>query len=307
MKITRLLATALLCVAIPTASSAQENLKQAIENFINSKELDGNLKKQNSMENSDNNGVKTMSYCNEYSFNMPKSKRKELDKVLAAFKKDIGEAYNVQSRDAGISKSVLSNIAYGEKLDKSISYGSYKDRNYRLMFVRDTQDSLRRYAYAIVWAETANGDSLRGTITEIYGRDPQKANTVTVLTPYSSGLRHVTMINSDGTITVKDTDTGKEYKIESDMPANNKIETGMDFIKRFTSLRSTLLSRELIGQRTVQASLINKIVELCREHGKLLNEDERTICMKSLKDMASGRNDPYEKDLLKLAMLSLDK
>ena len=175
------------------------------------------------------------------------------------------------------------------------------------MFGRDTQDSLRRYAYAIVWAETANGDSLRGNITEIYGRDPQKANTVTVLTPYSSGLRHVTMINSDGTITVKDTDTGKEYKIESDMPANNKIETGMDFIKRFSSLRSTLLSPELIGQRTVQSSLINKIVELCREHGKLLNKEERIVCMKSLKDMVAERNDPYERDLLKLAMFSLNK
>lgn len=298
---------ALFCTAIPTTTEAQINLRGAIINFTSNKDLAPYIKASNSMENTEKNGVKTKSFYNEYSFDMPKSKRKELDKVLTAFNQDIGQAYNVQSRDAGISKSVLSKIAYGENLDKTVSFGSYKDRNYRLMFVRDTQDSLRRYAYAIVWAETANGDSLRGTITEIYGRDPQKANTVTVLTPYSSGLRHVTMINSDGTITVKDTDTGKEYKIESDMPANNKIETGMDFIKRFSSLRSTLLSPELIGQQTVQASLINKIVELCREHGKLLNEDERTICQKSLKDMASGRNDPYEKDLLKLAMLSLDK
>lgn len=301
------MAAALLFAAMPVTTEAQINLKGAIISFTGNKDLAPYIKASNSMENSENNGVKTQSYYNEYSFNMPKSKRKELDKVLTAFDRDKYEAYKVQSRDAGISKSVLSNIAYGENLDKSISYGSYKDRNYRLMFVRDTQDSLRRYAYAIVWAETANGDSLRGNITEIYGRDPQKANTVTVLTPYSSGLRHVTMINSDGTITVKDTDTGKEYKIESDMPTNNKIETGMDFIKRFSSLRSTLLSPELIGQRTVQASLINKIVELCREHGKLLNKEERIVCMKSLKDMVAARNDPYERDLLKLAMFSLNK
>lgn len=307
MKTIRLLAAALLFAAMPATTEAQINLKGAIISFANDKDLAPYIKKSESLENSENNGVKTKSYYNEYSFNMPKSKRKELDKVLAAFDSDKNEAYKVLSRDAGKSNSVLSRVAYGEKLDKSVSFGSYKDRNYRLMFVRDHNDSLRRYAYAIAWAETAKGDSLRGVITEIYGRDPQKANSVTMLTPFSSGLRHISVINSDGTITVKDTDTGKEYKIESDMTANNKIETGMDFIKRFTSLRSTLLSPELIGQTTVQATLINKIVELCREHGNRLNKEERQICIKSLKDMAAGWNDPYEQDLLRLAVSSLEK
>ena len=307
MKTIRLMAAALLFAAVPATTEAQIVLKHAITTFVNDKDLAPYIHASNSMENTEKNGVKTKSFYNEYSFDMPKSKRKELDKVLEAFKKDIGQAYKVQSRDAGISKSVLSKIAYGENLDKTVSFGSYKDRNYRLMFVRDHNDSLRRYAYAIVWAETANGDSLRGSITEIYGRDPQKDNSVTVIRPFSSGMRRITTINADGAITVKDTETGKEYKFESDIPENNKIETGMDFIKRFTSLRTTYISPELSGQKVVKATLANKIVELCREHGKLLNKEERSVCIKALQELRSRTLDNYEKDLFVLAISSLSK
>ena len=109
------MAAALLFAAMPATTEAQINLKGAIISFTSNKDLAPYIKASNSMENSENNGVKTKSYYNEYSFNMPKSKRKELDKVLTAFDRDKYEAYKVQSRDAGISKSGLANIAYGEK------------------------------------------------------------------------------------------------------------------------------------------------------------------------------------------------
>ena len=104
-----------------------------------------------------------------------------------------------------------------------------------------------------------------------------------------------------------DTETGKEYKFESDISENNKIETGMDFIKRFTSLRTTYISPELSGQKVVKATLANKIVELCREHGKLLNKEERSVCIKALQELRSRTLDNYEKDLFVLAISSLSK
>ncbi len=301
------MATALLCAAMPTAMSAQENLKRAIDSFVNSKELDGYIKKSNSLENYDNDGVKTMSYYNSYKFDMPKSKRKELDKVLDAFDKDKDQAYKVQTKDAGMDGSVLANVAYGEKLDKSISFGTFKERNYRLMFVRDPKDSLRRYAYAIAWAEPEYDDNMYGTITEIYSPDPQLRGTASQGGQQQEGMRRYMTLEPDGSISV--TDRNDDLILETSIPSESNIESSTDFIKRFTTLRTTYLSPNLSGQNqnVIKTALINKIVELCREHGKLLNDTERATCAKAMKYMESATNDPYDIDLLKLARTCLAK
>lgn len=307
MKTIRLLAAALLCAAMPSAMNAQENLKQAIENFINNKELDGHLKKSNSLENYDNDGVKTMSYYNYYSFDIPKSKHKELDKVLDAFKKDVGEAYKVQTKDAGMDASILSNVAYGENLDKSITFGTHEEKNYRLMFVRDRQDSLRRYVYAITWAEPEYDDNVYGSITEIYSPDPQLQGIASQDSQQQEGMTRYMTLEPDGSISV--TDRNEDLVLETSIPAESDIQNSTDFIKRFTTLRTTYLSPKLSGQNenVIKTALINKIVELCSKHGKLLNNTERETCTKALKYMLSSTNDPYDRDLLKLAMSSLDK
>ena len=179
MRTMRLLAITLLCATMPLASSAQENLKSAIQRFIADKQLVSYIKTSVSTESCEHEGVKKTSYYKCYAFELPAMKRKELDKMLEAFNKDTGVAYKVQCRDAGMDDNILSKVSYGEKLDKSWTFGSYKDRNYRLMFVRDGQDSLRRYFYAIWWTATKKEGKLSGQVVEIYSPDPQKRKTDT--------------------------------------------------------------------------------------------------------------------------------
>lgn len=294
MRTMRLLAITLLCATMPLTSRAQENLKSAIQRFIADKQLISYIKTSVSTESCEHEGVKKTSYCKCYAFELPAMKRKELDKMLEAFNKDTGVAYKVQCRDAGMDDNILSKVSYGEKLDKSWTFGSYKDRNYRLMFVRDGQDSLRRYFYAIWWTATKKEGKLSGQVVEIYSPDPQKRKTDT--DDVAEAVRKALKI---GDVTgSKVVFSGKGY--------DGTIKNSSDFFKRFSALRSAFLNPKVSKIGGVKPALASKLVDMCREHGKLLSKEERVTCIKGIKTLYGSANDPYDCELLKLAISSLD-
>ena len=69
MKAIRLLATTLLCAATTVAVNAQENLKKAIDSFINDKSLSEYFHRSNYLENTGPEN-KVSSFCDQYVFAM---------------------------------------------------------------------------------------------------------------------------------------------------------------------------------------------------------------------------------------------
>ena len=121
MNTVKFVAISMLCAVMPVASSAQENLKHAINDFVSDKGLTQYIKSSYDMENAENNGGNIVSYFKRYVFELPNGKRKKLDKVLEGFEKDTNVAYQVKKKDAGVYEGAFPRIGYGEKLDKSVS------------------------------------------------------------------------------------------------------------------------------------------------------------------------------------------
>lgn len=314
MKAIRLLITTLLCTAMPVAMSAQENLKKAIDNFVNSKDLGGHMQTSNYLENTGTEH-KVSSFYDQYIFELPMSKKKELNPVLDAFNKDKSTAYNVYSRDAGISDDAFTTIAYGGKLDKTVAFGTHKERNYRVMLVQDRQDSLRRYCYGIVWYEDKKNDKFCGSINIVYGLNPQKTKkkTTTYYGDFSTleslgGLEQLKELDKLKDLgKLSELGNGTYVIMNSDTSDSIQIKTSSDFLKRFGTLRSTFMKSRSYRQIDIRAVLANKIQELCRTNGKLLNSDERQLCINSLKEMQKNESDSYVKGILDLAQSSLKK
>ncbi len=314
MKAIRLLITTLLCTSMPAAMSAQENLKKAIDNFVGNKDLVEYIHTSNFMENSGPEN-KVSSFCDQYVFELPMNKKKVLDPVLAAFNKDKGAAYKIHSRDANISDDVMVTVAYGEKLDKTFAFGTHKERNYRVMLVQDRQDSLRRYCYGIVWYEDKDNDKFCGSINVVYGLNPQKVRRST----YYGDLSSLGNLDLSGLEQLKELDKLKDLDklselgngtyviMNGDTLEINEIKTSTGFLRRFGSLRAAF-KKSLSNHKTeIRTVLTNKILELCRSHGKLLNNEERKLCTDSMRELQKMEFDAYIRGLLDVAMSSLKK
>lgn len=300
MKAIRLLALTILLAATPAALSAQENLKKAFDDFIGDKDLVEYIRTSSFSENK-GNGNKPTSFYYEYDFTMPIAKRKSLNPVIAAFRKDMGAGYNVYTKDANLNSNTLVNIAYGNDLQKRVSFGTHIERNYMVMLVRDTQDSLKRYVYAIVWYVNNGDDTFRGSLHKIYGFDPQKMENTTKIS------NKLVQLNNDGSIYISDPSTGKSTMLSTNMGADKGINNGLDFLGRFGTLRATFLNPDLTANNTVRTVLANKIVELCHDYGNLLSANERGICIKGITEMQKECDDKYISGLFDIAISKLKK
>lgn len=314
MKAIRLLITTLLCTSMPAAMSAQENLKKAIENFVGNKDLVEYIHTSNFMENSGPEN-KVSSFCDQYVFELPMNKKKAFAPIISAFNKDKNTAYNVYSRDAGINDETFVTIAYGQKLDKTMEFGAHKERNYRVMLVQDRQDSLRRYCYGIVWNEYKKDNKFCGSISIIYGLNPQKVRRST----YYGDLSSLGNLDLSGLEQLKELDKLKDLDklselgngtyvvMNGDTLESNEIKTSTDFLRRFGSLRAAF-KKSLSNHKTeIRTVLTNKILELCRSHAKLLNNEERKLCTDSMRELQKMESDAYIRGLLDVAMSSLKR
>lgn len=160
-------------LASPLAMQAQENLKRAIDEFTTDKSIAGNIKNDVYTESDDSgNGVESFFYSS--AFELPSDMGDKLEAVKEAFNKDIRSAYFVQTDIAGTGSSQSLSIPYGKNLDRTVRYGRQSGTNYMIMLVRDSSDSLKRYAYAIEWRTDASNNKLCGSIDRFYGKDPDK-------------------------------------------------------------------------------------------------------------------------------------
>ena len=147
-------------------------------------------------------------------------------------------------------------------------------------------------------------------------RSLPKTITKTTTTVNSDDTNTSITVNSDGTIIRYDRNTGNSivYRPQDNKKASSiavPIKNSGDFIQRFNDLRTEYIQVvQFAGkEQTFFANRImppvNKMLQLCREHGKLLKSNERNSCMGILDDMKQSARDKGIREMLNLAQTYL--
>lgn len=312
MKTFKYLATTATCILMSLGIHAQKNINNAIDDFVNNKNYEEYIKKEVTMEQ---NSPTDKSFCYTYTFELPANKSKALNKIYEAFDKDASNAYNLAKRSSGISNEELLRISYGRDLDKSIALGTHIDRNYEIMLFRDSNDSLYRYVYAIVWKEKVKEDKVWGIIYKVYGKDPKKVNSTFTRTIIKSNGEIITINNKNGQIITHQSEPlSSDNNVYTNNPnviirtGDTPIKTNMDFLRRFGNLRVAYYAIQDEGganKLTICTGIVNKILELCKSSGNLLSESEKAVCIDSMREIQKHCKDNYLKALLNEAINEL--
>ena len=244
---------------------------------------------------------------------------------MDTFNDEQTNAYSVNKRMAGYDGSA-SKIGYGKNSEKSIVFMKYSDRNYFVLYFKDPADSKRRTCYALAWYEgkkdKKNKEMWYVDIIHVYSLNPEyvrslpKTTTKTTTTVNSDDTNTSITVNSDGTIIRYDRNTGNSivYRPQDNKKASSidvPIKNSGDFIQRFNDLRTEYIQMvQFAGKdQTFFANRImppvNKMLQLCREHSKLLKSNERNSCMGILDDMKQSARDKGIREMLNLAQTYL--
>ena len=277
MNIKHLTATAALSIITIGNLYAQQNITNAIDNFIGNNTIKEYIKTNIDIEKYENSSMSS-TFCKSYLFDMPEKNTKLIEDIRNAFIADTDSAYSVLIKEANSNDKKEMNIAYGKDLENRVRFGTHSDRNYMIMLFRDKADTLSRYCYALTWYK--NEAKLCGSIYIIYGKDPKLVKTKT--------------LNS------------LNFNIKSSL-----IKNDIDFLEQFGSLRVAFMkyrydinSEEGLYKMT---AIINKIVKMVKTNKHLLNKDERTNVCIELASMQRQLSDKYLKGLLREAMTNLQK
>ena len=246
--------------------------------------------------------------------------------LMDTFNDEQTNAYSVNKRMAGYDGSA-SRIGYGKNSEKSIVFMKYSDRNYFVLYFKDPADSKRRTCYALAWYESKKDKKKKEMwcvdIIHVYSLNPEyvrslpKTITKTTTTVNSDDTNTSITVNSDGTIIRYDRNTGNSivYRPQDNKKASSidvPIKNSGDFIQRFNDLRTEYIQVvQFAGKnQTFFANRImppvNKLLQLCREHGNLLLHNERLSCVGILDDMKQSARDNGIREMLNLAQKYLN-
>lgn len=294
------------------ASVVEQFKKGAVEEISTSKETD-----------TDTDGKQCVYERNIFLVAKNSGKFKQL---MDTFNDEQTNAYSVNKRMAGYDGSA-SKIGYGKNSEKTIVFMKYSDRNYFVLYFKDPADSKRRTCYALAWYEgkkdKKNKEMWYVDIIHVYSLNPEyvrslpKTITKTTTTVNSDDTNTSITVNSDGTIIRYDRNTGNSivYRPQDNKKASSidvPIKNCGDFIQRFNDLRTEYIQMvQFAGKnQTFFANRImppvNKMLQLCREHGNLLLHNERLSCVGILDDMKQSARDNGIREMLNLAQKYLN-
>ena len=241
-----------------------------------------------------------------FEFAVPRKKQKMVDTFHKALLSNSRLAYISFTKKAGSASIETNRVGYGNNNSTTYEFGTHKDRNYNLQYLRDRKDSTRRYVYALVWYP-GKDDMVLGSVYKFYSKNPQaykvslsyKMNAV-------QGLDSLVYLGN-----VKyNRNLARSYDLEMTPPKD-----AAEFMVQLNTLRAAFKNARdqyaylgnQVTRRTLQTGVANKIVKLCKGYGKLLNADEKKFCATSLNKMKKDTDDDYLQSLLELTANSLRK
>ena len=241
-----------------------------------------------------------------FEFAVPRKKQKMVDTFHKALLSNSRLAYISFTKKAGSASIETNRVGYGNNNSTTYEFGTHKDRNYNLQYIRNCKDSTMRYVYALVWYP-GKDDMVLGSVYKFYSKDPQaykvslsyKMNAV-------QGLDSLVYLGN-----VKyNRNLARSYDLEMTPPKD-----AAEFMVQLNTLRAAFKNAndqypylgDQVTRRTLQTGVANKIVKLCKGYGKLLNADEKKFCATSLNKMKKDTDDEYLQSLLELTANSLRK
>uniref|UniRef100_UPI00402644A0 hypothetical protein n=1 Tax=Segatella hominis TaxID=2518605 RepID=UPI00402644A0 len=241
-----------------------------------------------------------------FEFAVPGKKQKMVDTFHKALLGNSRLAYISFTKKAGSASIETNRVGYGNNNSMTYEFGTHKDRNYNLQYIRDRKDSTMRYVYALVWYQGMDR-SVKGSVYKFYSKDPQ-----TYKKPLSYKMNAVQGLDSLvslGNIRYNK-NLVRSYDLEMTPPKD-----AAEFIMQLNTLRAAFKNARdqypylgnQVTRRTLQTGIANKIVKLCKGYGKLLNADEKKFCATSLNKMKKDTDDEYLQSLLELTANSLRK
>lgn len=274
-------------------ASAQSNIEKVFKIVLNNPSTEV-LSSSNYNVVCADSGV---SYCKFTEFTVPAKKKKlfaQIEKELLLAKSD---AYNVFIKKPG-SSSLTSNrlYDYGANNEYSVELGAHKSHVYYGLCFKDAADSMRRHAYLAVWFKENN--KYHCYYYHIYGVMPArfkefKSGVRGALKSLNKGtsLRTQTVLDDNGvTTTTYDNDGNVRVFNSRSFPSatNNEVKTDIDFMLQFGNLRAAFLDAiKDADAKTLQTGIVVKIARLCREHSKLLTDNEKQTCTSIIDEMKS--------------------
>lgn len=304
---------------VPALAAAQTTIARVVEQFKKGAVEEISTSKET---DTDTDGKQCVYERNIFLVAKNSGKFKQL---MDAFNDEQTNAYSVNKRMAGYDGSA-SRIGYGKNSGNSIVFMKYSDRNYFVLYFKDPADSKRRTCYALAWYEGKKDKKKKEMwcvdIIHVYSLNPEyvrslpKTITKTTTTVNSDDTNTSITVNSDGTIIRYDRNTGNSivYRPQDNKKASSidvPIKNSGDFIQRFNDLRTEYIQVvQFAGkEQTFFANRImppvNKMLQLCREHGKLLLHNERLSCIGILDDMKQNARDKGIREMLNLAQTYL--
>ena len=278
----------LIAMIISILASAQESIEQLFSR-LDKQSHKTLLSKSHYEDNIDN--PTTFCHYDEIMISKSDFDDHSLDEEFTTTFTKEKDAYKIyrMTRDAPRTFKSEFSVPYGPQNEYSVTFGSHADHNYLVGLFRDKNNSDKRHAYALVWYYKGNNVIILRY--HIYGNDPNRVSNTRVITYNGKQI-----IDNNGYIV-----TGLE---KLDTTINNDL----DFMKRFGTLRASFISTET-DKTLVLYGIVVKIAELCKNHGNLLTDNERTTCDKSLSELIKNNSlgDPYITGMLEEARIALKK
>lgn len=241
-----------------------------------------------------------------FEFAVPRKKQKMVDTFHKALLSNSRLAYISFAKKAGSASIETNRVGYGNNNSMTYEFGTHKDRNYNLQYIRDRKDSTMRYVYALVWYPGKN-DVVLGSVYKFYSKDPQAYKMS--LSYKMNAVQGLDSLVSLGNIRYNK-NLVRSYGLDMTPPKD-----AAEFIMQLNTLRAAFKNARdqypylgnQVTRRTLQTGVANKIVKLCKGYAKLLNADEKKFCASSLNKMKKDTDDEYLQSLLGLTANSLSK
>lgn len=241
-----------------------------------------------------------------FEFAVPRKKQKMVDTFHKALLSNSRLAYISFTKKAGSASIETNRVGYGNNNSTTYEFGTHKDRNYNLQYIRNCKDSTMRYVYALVWYP-GKDDMVLGSVYKFYSKDPQAYKVS--LSYKMNAVQGLDSLVSLGSIRYN-RNLARSYDLEMTPPKD-----AAEFMVQLNTLRAAFKNAndqypylgDQVTRRTLQTGVANKIVKLFKGYGKLLNADEKKFCATSLNKMKKDTDDEYLQSLLELTANSLRK
>ena len=289
-------------MVLSSACHAQKpipNIDQAFDKFVQDLSQDDLV--TSSTMNTYNIGM-----MKGFEFAVPRKKQKMVDTFHKALLSNSRLAYISFTKKAGSASIETNRVGYGNNNSTTYEFGTHKDRNYNLQYIRNCKDSTMRYVYALVWYP-GKDDMVLGSVYKFYSKDPQAYKVS--LSYKMNAVQGLDSLVSLGSIRYN-RNLARSYDLEMTPPKD-----AAEFMVQLNTLRAAFKNAndqypylgDQVTRRTLQTGVANKIVKLCKGYGKLLNADEKKFCATSLNKMKKDTDDDYLQSLLELTANSLRK